>query len=163
MPGKERGPNREMSSEFRMTRVINQPRELVFDVVADIERYPEFVPGFSGARIDRQDADTLYVTQHVGIPAMSVNFRSVARLQRPRGITIDSDEWPFRRLHQEWTLEDLGESRTRVTFESHHALASKRAERLVGRFFDHVLRRTVDAFEKRIHEVARYRRRRSAR
>lgn len=152
-----------MTSEFRMTRIVDQPQDLVFDVVSDIERYPEFVPGFSGARIDRQDSDTLYVTQHVGIPAMSVSFRSVARLQRPRGITIDSNEWPFRRLHQEWTLEALGETRTRVTFESQHELASRRAERLVGRFFDHVLRRTVDAFEKRIHDVARTRRRRGVR
>ncbi len=144
---------------FRMTRVIEQPRDLVFEVVADIERYPEFVPGFSDARIDRVDSDTLYVTQRVGIPAMSVSFRSVARLQRPRGITIDSNDWPFRRLHQEWTLEAVGESRTRVTFASEHTLASRRAQRLVGRFFDHVLRRTVDAFETRIHAVAQSRRR----
>lgn len=145
-----------------MTRVVNQPRELVFEVVADIERYPEFVPGFADARIERVDADTLYVTQRVGIPAMSAAFRSVARLQRPRGITIDSNDWPFRELHQEWTLEALGDSRTRVTFESRHVLASRRAERLVGRFFDHVLKRTVDAFEKRIQHVAAYRGRRHA-
>ncbi len=146
-------------TEFRMTRVIDQPRGLVFEVISDIESYPAFVPGFGDARIERADADTLYVSQRVGIPAMSVRFRSVARLQPPHGITIDSTDWPFRSLHQAWTLEAAGEWRTRVTFESSHTLASRRAERLVGRFFDHVLRRTVDAFEKRIHDVARARHR----
>jgi coenzyme Q-binding protein COQ10 len=150
-------------TEFRITRTIDAPRDLVYEIVSDIERYPEFVPGFADARIDKADARTLYVTQKVGLKAFSASFRSVAELTPPEGIKIRSTDWPFAYLQQEWTITDLGDGRTQVVFDSRYALVSRRVERLVGRFLDQTLRQTVDAFERRIRQVAARRKRRESR
>jgi coenzyme Q-binding protein COQ10 len=149
-------------SELRITRIVNQPRDLVFEVVADIERYPEFVPGFADARIERTDDRHVEVVQRVGVKGMKVSFRTRAEIVPPHRITIHSRDWPFERLHQEWTLEDLGDGRTRVTFHSRYTLVSRRVQALVGRFFDRILRQTIDAFERRIKMIAARRARRSA-
>jgi len=150
-------------THVRSTRTIDAPRELVYEIVSDIERYPEFVPGFADARIDRADDRTLHMTRNVGLKALSASFRPVAELTPPERIVIRSTDWPFQYPHQESTIADRGDGRTRVVFDFSCELVSRRVERFVGRFLDQTPRQTVDAFERRIRRITARRNRRDRR
>jgi coenzyme Q-binding protein COQ10 len=95
----------------RVERTVRSPypAEALFDIAADIVRYPEFVPGFVSARIlDRRagrDGETLWVEQKVGLAGLALRFVSVARLRRPRSIEIESEKAPFGRIGIEWRFE----------------------------------------------------------
>ena len=136
--------------EFEVTLDVDKPRERVFAVVADVERYREFVPGFSDAKVRRLGDGKLEVMQRVGIKALTVAFRSIAELDPPQRIVIRSHDRPFDVLHQEWHLEDIDGDRTRVTLSTRYVLTSGKLQHLVGGRIDRQLRRTIEAFEARL-------------
>jgi len=91
---------------FSVRQSLPHPRPDIFDLVADIERYPEFVPGWQEARILRKADDRRHVEQAVGIRGLVWRFRTEAELERPRRIEIHGAGGPVRRLHQVWRFEE---------------------------------------------------------
>jgi len=138
---------------FECERQLPFPRDTVFDLVADVEAYPEFLPGWRDARIVHRDAADLLVEQELGVRAWSWRFRTRARLERPERILITTHEHPFARLHQEWTFTASPGGGTRVSLEVDYALQVGLLRHLVTQFFDEGFRRTLGAFEQRAHEV----------
>lgn len=96
-------------------RVANDPEQL-FDLVSDIERYPDFVPGYRAAKILRREGARLEVRQTVSVLGWKSTFDSIARLDPPRALEIDASPPGFRRLHILWELkpEDQGDG-TRIS------------------------------------------------
>jgi coenzyme Q-binding protein COQ10 len=87
-----------------VSRLLPFSPEQVFDLAADIERYPEYLPGWISARILKREADVLYVEQVLGIGLARVQFRSRAVLHRPQRIEVTSSEPPFRHYCLTWLL-----------------------------------------------------------
>lgn len=77
-------------------------REQMFDLVNDVERYPEFLHWCRGARIDSREANTIEATLHIGGFGFEQSFRTRNTLQRPERIGIDLVSGPFQRLRGEW-------------------------------------------------------------
>ncbi len=74
----------------------------LFELVLDIESYPEFVPGWRAVRVLERGADWLRVEQRIGLGPVRMRFESQATFERPRSIRIESSSRPFRRLCIEW-------------------------------------------------------------
>lgn len=132
-----------------MRRTLPFRREEVFDLVADVERYPEYLPGWQAARILERHGADLLVEQELGGFGIRQRFNTHARLERPVQITIEGDQAPFRRLHQTWAFDVLGERSTLVRFDVEYALRGRLLNRLVDRLCQHVFRETMEAFARR--------------
>ncbi|MDQ0327557.1 coenzyme Q-binding protein COQ10 [Rhodopseudomonas julia] len=143
-----------MSRHLETTRFVALPQEEVFDLVSDVESYPEFLPGFLEARILERDGDALLVMQRVGLPGLTIAFRSRAELTRPDRLLITSHDKPFRSLRHEWHFEAIEKARTKVTMRVDFALVGAG----FGGFKEAVVRqlyaRSVEAFEARARERA---------
>lgn len=74
----------------------------LYALVLDIERYPEFVPGYQAARIERHNEGMLWVAQSIGFGPVSVKFHSRAEYVPSGHIHIEAQDGPFRRLEMEW-------------------------------------------------------------
>ena len=85
-------------------RVANDPEQL-FELVSDIERYPDFVPGYRAATVLRREGARLDVRQTVSVLGWKCTFDSVARLDAPRALEIEASPPGFRRLGIRWELE----------------------------------------------------------
>ena len=77
-------------------------REQMFDLVNDVERYPEFLHWCQGARIDAHQGNTIEATLQMGGFGFEQSFRTRNTSQRPERIGIDLVSGPFRRLRGEW-------------------------------------------------------------
>ena len=102
------------------THALAHPCESLFDLVADIERYPEFMPGYVSARIRSRQGMKLVVDQRLGLAGFQRGFTSVATLERPHRITIRSSQAPFRHLDIDWLFRhrDRGcEVSIRISYE----------------------------------------------
>ncbi len=77
-------------------------REQMFDLVNDVERYPEFLHWCRGARIEARQGNTIEATLQIGGLGFEQSFRTRNTLQRPERIGIDLVSGPFRRLRGEW-------------------------------------------------------------
>lgn len=138
--------------EFSYERRLPYPREPVFDLVADVERYPEFLPGWRSSRIVDRSGDRLTVEQTLGGRGFQWRFRTTAALDRPAGIRIETREHPFEFLDQRWRFEAVGDHATRVTLDAAYELRGLPLRRLVALVFDEGFRRTLRAFEARARD-----------
>jgi coenzyme Q-binding protein COQ10 len=74
----------------------------MFDLVADIERYHEFLPAWSQARITQRRGNVLTVAQYVDLGIVRLDFESHAELHRPERLRVRSSDGPFRELLLDW-------------------------------------------------------------
>ncbi len=129
-------------------RFLPYTPEQLFDLVADVERYPEFLPWCVGARI-RERRDTLVVADLlIGFRMFRERFTSRVTLDRPRRIDVAYSEGPFRYLDNHWIFEPA-EGGCRIDFFVDFEFRSRVLQALIGALFNEAVRRMVHAFETR--------------
>lgn len=143
---------------FETTRRVPHSAEAMFDLVADVERYPEFVPfcEMLHVRGRRQDGETevLVADMTVGYKLLRESFTSKVTLDRPK-LTIRADylDGPFRTMENDWNFVPLPEGGCEISFCIQYEFRSRTLSTLMGTMFDRVFRTFADAFENRANEV----------
>jgi coenzyme Q-binding protein COQ10 len=130
----------------------------MFDLVADVERYPEFLPLCEGLRIRRRAAsdegvETLVAEMSVGYKAIHESFTSRVTLDRTRlRILVEYVDGPFSYLENRWSFRpDPGGST--VEFAIDYEFKSVALRLLMGAVFDRAFRKFAEAFEERADAV----------
>jgi coenzyme Q-binding protein COQ10 len=123
--------------------------EQLFDLVADVGSYPQFVPWIVGARVTSRSDTLLVADLIVGFKMFRERFTSKVKLDRPHVIHVDYVSGPLKYLHNEWRFEDHGDGSTTLHFEVDFEFRSRMFETLVGALFGEAVRRMVSAFEAR--------------
>jgi coenzyme Q-binding protein COQ10 len=143
---------------FTTERHVAHSADEMFDLVADVERYPEFVPLCERlivkARRAGQGTETLVADMTVGFKAFRETFTTRVVLDRPR-FTIDAQylEGPFHHLDSRWTFVPDGAHACRITFAIDYAFKSRLLGAVIGGVFDTTFRRLAEAFEARADAV----------
>jgi coenzyme Q-binding protein COQ10 len=131
------------------TRRLPYTPEQMFDLVADVGRYGEFLPWVAAVRV-RSDSPTEMVADLVvGFSALKERFTSRVTKSRPRTIHVDYLEGPLKYLKNDWMFAPDGEGGCVVDFCVDFEFRSRIFEALAGQMFGVALRRMVAAFEER--------------
>ena len=120
----------------------------MFDLVADVGRYPEFLPWVAATRIRSSEPQLLVADMSVGFKALRETFTSRVELHRPTLVHVDYVSGPLRYLQNEWRFTPDG-SGASLEFLLDFEFRSKLFEKLAGAFFADAFHRMVDSFEKR--------------
>jgi coenzyme Q-binding protein COQ10 len=134
-------------------RELPYTAENMFDLVADIERYPEFLAGWLAANIRQRDGDVLYVHQVVGVGFLRLRFSSRAVLIRPERIDIASTDGPFERFEISWQFEPTSDFKCLVRFRLSYRLRSSLLNAVTAKFIEQSARTIVANFERRAGQV----------
>jgi coenzyme Q-binding protein COQ10 len=127
--------------------------EQLFDLVADVKSYQEFLPWVAAVRI-RSESETLVIADLVvGFKSLKETFTSRVTKQRPRKIKVEYVEGPLKFLENDWDFEPDGRGGTNLSFCVDFAFKSRLFETLAGQMFDRALRRMIVAFEARAHQL----------
>jgi coenzyme Q-binding protein COQ10 len=146
-------------SRFTTTRRVRHAASDMFDLVADIERYPEFVPLCRSTRVSRrtkvgEGVETLRSEMTVAYKMISETFVTRVTLDKPRlQIHVQYLEGPFRQLENRWTFRPLGEHASEVEFFISYEFRSRTLGFLMGSMFETAFRRFAEAFERRADVV----------
>lgn len=143
----------EAISRYREHRVLPYSAEQLFALVASVERYPEFLPGWHAARVLRREGNALLVEQLVGPRIKPWRFVSTVRFDRPKSLAIASIDGPFRRLEIRWAFVALPGGGCRVNLEAAYALRPTLPRTLVAASLGAAIRGLVTAFERRAHAL----------
>lgn len=136
----------------REMRVLPYAPEQMFDLVADVRRYPEFLPWVVALRV-RQDSDTdTLADMIVGFKGLRETFTSRVKKSRPAAIQVDYVEGPLKHLRNEWRFRP-DPAGCAVDFSVDFAFRNRVFEKLAGKVFDTALRRMIGAFETRAAEL----------
>ena len=122
----------------------------MFDLVADVGRYPEFLPWCVAARVMSQSETALRAELAIGFKGIRERFISRVALDRP-GLRIDVEyeKGPFKYLNNHWHFQPHGDGKCLLDFHVDFEFRSRILEMLMGRLFDEAVRRMVRAFEQR--------------
>ena len=131
---------------IKHTLLVAQPAERVYDVVADVERYPGFVPWCEQARVLERN-DERYVTQmRVSIRKVGFELKTTTLTRRPESIGVRLEEGPFRSLEIDWSFAPLAEDACKVVFMLSYELMPVLEGPLSTSVAERASRRIIDAF-----------------
>ncbi|MEP9378088.1 type II toxin-antitoxin system RatA family toxin [Aquabacter sp. CN5-332] len=144
---------------FSSSRVVKHSAADMFALVADVERYPEFVPLCEALRVRRHNksdegVEILVADMTVAYKVIRETFTSRVTLDRPRFVIhVEYLDGPFSRLDNRWEFRDVEAGACEVKFHISYEFRSRTLGLLMGAMFDAAFRRFADAFEKRADEV----------
>lgn len=139
-------------------RVLPYSPRALFDLVADIEKYPEFLPWCLAARIRSRQADVVIADLVIGHRFIRERFTSRVTLERPPEehaegrIDVEYIEGPMQHMSNRWIFRPSGLA-TEIDFHVEFAFRSKMLEKVMGLLFHEAVTRMVRAFETRAAKV----------
>ena len=137
-----------------LTRILPYRPDQLFDLVGDVERYPDFLPWVtrlqaSARRSDGEGVTVLDAAAEVGFSIVHERFSTRVRLDEPaQAIDVDLISGPFRRLSNRWRFKDCP-SGVELRFEIDFEFKSRLLEHLLAANFHRAVNRLVGCFEDR--------------
>ena len=121
----------------------------LFDLVADVERYPEFLPWCRAARIRSRDGSGFTADLVIGFKMVRERYTSRVVLDKPREVRAEAIDGLFKALENRWRFVALPDGGTEVDFSVSFEFRSKVLQALIQSLFAEAVRRMVAAFEAR--------------
>ncbi|MDY0012193.1 MAG: type II toxin-antitoxin system RatA family toxin [Rhodocyclaceae bacterium] len=130
------------------------PRQM-FDLVDQVELYPQFLPWCGGTELLARDEQITAARLHINYHGLKAHFSTENAKEAPFWMEIRLKDGPFRHLEGMWRFTPLGDTACKVEFELHYEFASKLLEKAVGPVFSHIANTFVDSFVKRAEQIYR--------
>ncbi len=131
----------------------------LFDIVADVEKYPEFLPWLGGARITDKVGNVFIADLIIKFKAFSHKYTSQVTLLEPNDtnsnyeIDVRLVKGPFKHLNNHWIFRPIDKNNTEIIFELDFEFHSLMFEKIVGGLFERATAKMTDAFQKRADDI----------
>ena len=133
---------------IRETRRMPYTAEQMFDLVADVGRYQEFLPWVVATRVKSNSETEMVADMLVGFKALKEKFTSRVEKNRPGELRVSYIDGPLRDLDNSWKFRNV-EGGCEIDFAVDFAFRNPLFEKIAGQYFDRAFRKMVSAFEDR--------------
>src|SRR5689334_21157826 len=140
-------------SEAKHTAMIADTPERMYALINDVERYPEFVPWCTAARIDSRKEGEMVATLNIKRGPLNTEFTTRNLLEPDHRVPMQFVSGPYRVLEGLWTLTPLGDLGCRVELEMRFEFANRVAGAMFEPLFEGTAGSLVDAFVRRARET----------
>ncbi|HUH84072.1 MAG TPA: type II toxin-antitoxin system RatA family toxin, partial [Stellaceae bacterium] len=134
-------------------RVLPYSQAQLFDLVADVERYPEFLPWCLAARVRERRPDLVVADLLIGYKMVRERFTSRVMLSAPDRIDVTYSEGPFRYLNNHWVFEPQADGSCVLDFYVDFEFRSRMLQKIIELLFNEAVKRMVGAFEARARKL----------
>lgn len=134
---------------IRESRTLPYSAEQMFDLVADVARYPEFLPWVAATRVRSNSETEMVADMLVGFKALREKFTSRVIKDRPNRLEVIYVDGPMRDLDNVWHFRPMPDGGCELDFCVDFTFKNKMFEMLAGQYFDRAFRKMVAAFEAR--------------
>jgi ribosome-associated toxin RatA of RatAB toxin-antitoxin module len=121
----------------------------MFDLVADVEKYPEFMPWCGGATVSAQDAQGMQASITISLAGIKQTFTTRNIHQYPTSIALQLVDGPFSALTGNWTFTSLSDDACKVLFTLNYEFSNRALETLIGPIFNRIATSFIDSFTQR--------------
>ena len=135
--------------EVTRSALVPLSAEKLYELIIDIERYPDFVPGCTRARIEEQGESEVVATLGVKRGGLDTEFTTRNTLEPGRSVTMRLVRGPFRTLEGIWTLKPFGDAGCEVSLRLRFEFANRLAGMMLAPVFEDTAKSLVDAFVAR--------------
>lgn len=134
-------------------RHLPYSQKQLFDLVAEVDRYPEFLPWCTACRITRREGESFYADLVVRFKVFSERFASKVTLHGHDQIDVEYIDGPFRYLNNHWRFIPQYDGSCVIDFFVDFEFRSKMLQALIGLLFNEAVSRMVGAFETRARSL----------
>ena len=140
-------------------QIMNFSKDQMFDLVADIDSYSQFLPWCDNSNIIstevEENGNTMVIADlDIGYKSLSYTYRSEVKLSKNKDyIKVNHIEGPFKHLINEWRFEELSNNKCKISFFIDFELSSKIFNLLMNEFFDLAFKRMVSSFQDRAESI----------
>ena len=127
--------------------------EQLYELVANVEQYPQFLPWCKACRITKREGDTFHADLVIAFKIFRERFTSKVKLIPETGVDVEYINGPFRYLNNHWRFEPAEDGGCIVDFFVDFEFKSRILQNLIGLLFEEAVRRMVAAFEKRAEQL----------
>jgi ribosome-associated toxin RatA of RatAB toxin-antitoxin module len=138
----------------RKSVIVPHPATAMYALVADFERYPEFLPWCREARVLERHAHEVKGMLVIDFRGFTSEIATRNRMVAGRSITLELLDGPFERFHGLWTFEALGDEGSRVALDVEYSFSAGVVQALMAPVFGHITGTLVERFVARADEVA---------
>jgi len=140
-------------AQINRSALVMFSAEQMFELVNDVQSYPEFLPGCTGTRVLNAAGDEIMASVDVSKAGISKTFTTRNQLRAHEKIDMELVEGPFRRLIGRWTFTPLDVDACKVSLHLDFEFTSKLVEMAFGRIFKELAGSMVDAFTQRAKQL----------
>lgn len=144
-----------MAHSVNRSALVNYSAQQMFDLVNDIEAYPQYMDGCVGAKILKREGDWLEARLELSRAGVSQSFVTRNQLNAPESMSMTLVDGPFKYLKGCWRFTSLNETACKVSFDLEFELQSKLLGMAVGKLFESVAGKQVDALCERAKQIYR--------
>ncbi|MFA4913242.1 MAG: type II toxin-antitoxin system RatA family toxin [Burkholderiaceae bacterium] len=124
----------------------------MFDLVADVEKYPEFMPWCGGTQVHARDEHGIQASVTISFAGLRQTFTTRNTHRYPENIDLELVDGPFSALVGRWTFQPLDEHACKVLFVLEYAFSNRALETIVGPVFNRIASSFIDSFTKRAND-----------
>jgi ribosome-associated toxin RatA of RatAB toxin-antitoxin module len=121
----------------------------MFDLVADVEKYPQFMPWCGGATVSAREEKGMQASITISLAGIKQTFTTQNTHQYPHCIVLQLVDGPFSALTGKWEFISLAEDACKVLFTLNYAFSNRALETLVGPIFNRIATSFIDSFTQR--------------
>lgn len=137
-----------MHSVERSVLVLHSASQM-FDLVADVEKYPQFMPWCGGASVSAHDAHGMQASITISFAGIKQTFTTRNKHQYPSCIELELVDGPFSVLTGKWEFISLSQDACKVLFTLNYQFSNRTLETLVGPIFNRIASSFIDSFTQR--------------
>lgn len=140
-------------ARIQRSAVVPYTPEQMFDLVNDIEAYPEFLPWCRSARVLGSGDDWIRARLEMAKGALHRSFTTCNTLEPHSRIRIELEDGPFRKLEGDWHFDPAGDGGCRVSLDLEFEFAGRMFSAFAGPIFSQIASTLVDCFRKRAEQL----------
>ncbi len=134
--------------------IVAHPAARMYALVADVDRYKEFLPWCGGSRVTSRTDDSMIASVDIDFKGVRKRFTTRNSMTPGSAIRLDLVDGPFRSLHGHWRFTPLGDAACKVALELEFDFKNRLLGAVVGPVFARIVDGMVDAFRARADETA---------
>lgn len=128
-------------------------REQMFDLVADVDKYPEFMPWCGGANVQWRNETGMQATVIINFAGIKQSFTTKNDHDYPEQIIFNLVDGPFSNLTGYWQFKALGDVGCKVIYTMEYSFSSRAMSAVIGPVFNRIATSFIDSFSQRAKKV----------
>ncbi len=142
-----------MTMKYNDIKNLAYPREFIYNIVADVEKYPQFIPWLSKVKVLSKEENKTNYEISVDFKVITETFSTMDIFYPHDKIEISLIEGPFKHLYNTWTFKSVSDNMTQVTFSIEFEFKSKVLGILFSNLFVQAQKKILEAFNERAKEL----------
>ena len=134
---------------YNIVKELNYSDKQMFDLIIDVEKYPEFLPWCKSTNIYDKDSNIFYSDMEIGFNFIKEKFTSKVTTLYSKKIHSEAISGPFNKMNNIWEIENISHNKCRITLNIEFDFKSFLLRNLMGKLFEVSAIKMIDAFENR--------------